>query len=150
MTDRIIVATFDNTNAAYDAASSIKDLKNRGIADFKLKAGVMVGKDDRGNLSVLETRDRSLLGTAVGTVSGALIGLIGGAPGSALGAALGATAGMGGDAVMAALDSDFVDQVTRDMRPGKTAIIVEADEGSTRPVDDIVAVGGGHVYRQAA
>jgi uncharacterized membrane protein len=144
------VATFDSTNAAYDAASAIKDLKKRSIADFKLKAGVMVGKDDRGNLSVLETRDRSLLGTAVGTVSGALIGLAGGAPGSALGAALGATAGMGGDAVMAALDSDFVDQVTRDMRPGKTAIIVEADEGSTSPVDDIVAVGGGHVYRQAA
>src|SRR5262245_26649888 len=68
MTDRIIVSTFDSTNAAYDAASAIKDLKKRGIADFKLKAGVMVGKDDRGNLSVLETRDRSLLGTAVGTV----------------------------------------------------------------------------------
>ena len=28
-----------------------------------------------------------------------------------------------------------------------TAIIVEANEGSTRAVDDIVAVGGGHVYR---
>src|SRR5262245_44645952 len=145
MTDRIIVATFDSTNAAYDAASAIKGLKERGIADFKLKAGVMVGKDDRGNLSVIESKGRGLLGTAVGTVSGALIGLIGGAPGSALGAALGATAGMGGDAVMAALDSDFVDQVTHDMRPGKTAIIVEADEGSTRPVDDIVAGGGGHV-----
>jgi uncharacterized membrane protein len=150
MTDRIIVATFDNTNAAYDAASAIKGLKQRGIADFKLKTGVMVGKDDRGNVSVLESKERNLLGTAVGTVSGALIGLIGGAPGSALGAALGATAGLGGDAVMAGLDSDFVEQVTRDMRPGRTAIIVEADEGSTRPVDDIVALGGGHVYRQAA
>jgi hypothetical protein len=31
-----------------------------------------------------------------------------------------------------------------------TAIIVEANEGSTRAVDDIVAVGGGHVYRQDA
>ena len=31
MTDRIIVATFDNTNAAYDAASAIKDLKKAGI-----------------------------------------------------------------------------------------------------------------------
>jgi hypothetical protein len=37
-----------------------------------------------------------------------------------------------------------------DMRPGMTAIIVEADEKSTRPVDNIVALGGGHVYRQAA
>jgi uncharacterized membrane protein len=150
MTDRIIVATFDNTNAAYDAASAIKDLKRAGIADFKLKAGVMVSKDDRGNVSVLENKDRHLLGTAVGTITGALIGLIGGAPGSAIGATLGATTGLTGDAVMAGLDDDFVDSVTRDMRPGKTAIIVEADEGSTRPVDDIVTRGGGRVFRQAA
>jgi hypothetical protein len=52
--------------------------------------------------------------------------------------------------VMATLDEDFVDSVTKEMRPGMTALIVEADEKSTRPVDDIVALGGGHVYRQAA
>jgi uncharacterized membrane protein len=68
----------------------------------------------------------------------------------ALGAALGATTGLSGDVVMEALDSDFVDSVTTDMRPGMTAIIVEANEGSTRAVDDIVTLGGGHVYRQAA
>jgi hypothetical protein len=51
---------------------------------------------------------------------------------------------------MAALDSDFVDTVTKELRPGMTALIVEADEKSTRPVDDIVKISGGHVYRQAA
>jgi hypothetical protein len=35
MADRIIVATFNDTNAAYDAA--IKDLKRPDIVDFKLK-----------------------------------------------------------------------------------------------------------------
>jgi len=85
----------------------------------------------------------------VGTISGALIGLIAGAPGAALGAALGATSGLSGDAVMAALDDDFVDSVTKEMTPGMTAVIVEADEKSTRPVDDIVSLKGGHVYRQA-
>ena len=54
----------------------------------------------------------------------------------------------GADAVMAAVDSDFVDGVTRDLRPGKTAIVVEANERSTRAVADIVKLGGGHVYRQ--
>jgi hypothetical protein len=34
MTDRIIVATFGNANAAYDAASAIKGLKTAGIAEF--------------------------------------------------------------------------------------------------------------------
>src|SRR5499427_9254569 len=150
MAETIIVATFENSNAAYDAISALKKLRDEKAIDFKPKAGVMVKKDDKGNVSLLESKERPLFGTAVGTVSGALIGLIGGAPGAAMGAALGATSGLGGDAVMAALDEDFVDSVTSEMRPGMTAIIVEADEKSTRPVDDIVSLGGGHVYRQAA
>jgi len=150
MSDQIIVATFNNTNAAYDAASAMKALKDKGITDFKAKAGVLVKKDEKGNLALLESKERPLWGTGIGTVAGALIGLIGGAPGAAMGAALGATSGLTGDAVMSALDSDFVDSVTREMRPGMTALIVEADEKSTRPVDDIVKIGGGHVYRQAA
>jgi uncharacterized membrane protein len=150
MADQIIVATFNNTNAAYDAAAAMKALKDKGVVDFKPKAGVMVKKDDRGDLSLLESKDRPLWGTGIGTIAGALIGLIGGAPGAALGAALGATSGLTGDAVMASLDDDFVDSVTHEMRPGMTALIVEADEKSTRPVDEIVKLGGGHVYRQAA
>jgi uncharacterized membrane protein len=150
MSDRIIVATFNDTNAAYDAARAIKGLKQTGVTDFKLKTGVMLKKDDRGNVSLLESKDRHLLGTAVGTATGALIGLLAGAPGMAIGATLGATSGLGADAVMAAVDTDFVEDVTRDLRPGMTAIIVEANEGSTRAVDDIVAVSGGHVYRQEA
>src|SRR6185295_5499980 len=106
MSDTIIVATFDNTNAAYDAASAMKKLMDQKIVDFKPKAGVMVKKDDLGNLSLLENKDRPLFGTAVGTVTGALIGLIGGAPGAALGASLGAISGVGSDAILAALDSD--------------------------------------------
>jgi len=150
MSDTIIVATFDNSNKAYDAAGELKKLMDQEIIDFKPKAGVMVKKDERGNLSLLEGKDRFLWGTAAGTTAGALIGLLAGAPGVALGAALGATSGIGSDAVMAGLDSDFIDSVTREMRPGTTAIIVEADEKSTRPVDDIVALSGGQVHRQAA
>ena len=150
MTDRVIVATFNDSNSAYDAASALKKLKDDGSVDFKMKTGVMLQKDDRGNVRLLEEKDRPLWGTGVGTISGALIGLIGGASGAAIGAAIGATAGLTGDAVMGSLDSDFVDSVTNEMKPGMTAIVVEADEQSTRPVDDIVALKGGHVYRQAA
>ena len=150
MTDRVIVATFNDANSAYDAASALKKLKDTGSVEFKMKTGVMLQKDDRGNVRLLEEKDRPLWGTGVGTISGALIGLIGGASGAAIGAAIGATAGLTGDAVMASLDSDFVDSVTNEMKPGMTAIVVEADEKSTRPVDDIVALKGGHVYRQAA
>src|SRR5262249_13265125 len=128
----------------------LKKLKDQKIVDFKPKAGVMFKKDNLGNLSLLESKDRFLWGTAVGTTPGALIGLVGGAPRAALGAAFGAATWLWSDAVMAGLDSDFVDSVTSQIRPGMTAIIVEADEKSTRPVDDVVAAAGGHVRRQAA
>src|SRR5262249_11344914 len=108
MSGRIIVATFNATTAAYDAARAIKDLKQAGSADFKLKTGVMLKKDDRGNVSLLESKDRHLLGTAVGTATGLLIGLLAGAPGMALGATLGATTGLGAVAVMAAGGTEFV------------------------------------------
>ena len=62
MSDRIIVATFDNSNAAYDAVSEMKKLKEQGATDFKAKAGVMVKKDDKGNVSVLESKERPLWG----------------------------------------------------------------------------------------
>src|SRR5215813_7969840 len=150
MSEQIIVATFDSANNAYDAASALKKLKDQGVVDFKPKAAVMIKKDDLGNLSLLESKGRFLWGTTIGTAAGALIGLLGGAPGAALGAAFGATTGLGADAVMEGLDTDFVQSVTSELHPGMTAIIVEADEKSTRPVDDIVARGGGHVHRQAA
>src|SRR5258708_692092 len=120
MSDQIIVATFNNTNAAYDAVTAMKALKDQGLTDFKPKAGVMLKKDDRGNLSILETKERPLWGTVVGTATGALIGLIGGAPGAAVGAALGATSGLNGDAVVESLDSGFVCSGTQDKRPRMT------------------------------
>jgi uncharacterized membrane protein len=94
MTDKIIVATFNNTNAAYNAANSIENLKDADVTKFKLKGGVVVKKSDRGNLSLVEDRIRPFHGTVVGTAVGALIGLIGGAPGVAIGASLGAPLGL--------------------------------------------------------
>jgi uncharacterized membrane protein len=143
--DRIIVATFSDTNSAYEAAKAVKNL-----TDLKVKTGTMITKDQNGNVSVLESRSRPLFGTVVGTATGALIGLVAGVPGVAVGAVLGATTGLGADAVTSMLDTDFVNSVRTAMRPGTTAIIVEADEGSTRGVDEIVAGQHGQVYRQTS
>jgi uncharacterized membrane protein len=150
MTDKIIMATFDTAGAAIDAANAIRGLKSTGVADFKVKAGVIVSKDDKGKVSVLEDKNRSLLGTAVGAVGGAIIGIIAGPAGSLLGAGVGATAGLAGDAVMAGFDDSFVENLIGDMRAGTTAIIVEAEEASTGPLDDIVTRGHGHVDRYTA
>ena len=149
MVDNIIVATFSNVNAAHDAARAIKDLKDAGGTKFKLKSGVIVTKDERGSVSVLESDVHPFHGTKVGVVVGGLIGLIGGVPLATLAALLGATVGLINDAGMAILGSATVTSIKSEMQPGMTAVIIEADEASPNAVDDIVAQGGGRVFRQA-
>jgi hypothetical protein len=39
--------------------------------------------------------------------------------------------------------------IKSEMQPGMTAVIIEADEASPNAVDDIVAQGGGRVFRKA-
>ena len=89
MVDNIIVATFGSVNAAHDAARAIKDLTDAGDTKFKLKSGVIVSKDERGSVSVLESDVHLFHGTKVGVIVGGLIGLIGGVPLATLAALLG-------------------------------------------------------------
>jgi len=150
MVDKIIVAVFSSVDAAYDAARAIKGLKDAGDTKFKIESGLIVTKDDRGEVTVLESDQNPFGGTKVGAVVGGLIGLIGGAPMAALGALLGATTGAIRDGVMAFLGSNTVSEIKQQMEPGKTAVIIEANEISPNAVDDIVAQGGGRVFRQTA
>lgn len=146
MPNRAIVAIFANETSAFEAANAIRDL-NDSPADFSAKAGVMIQKDDRGNLSFPERHERPLWGTLGGTVIGGLVGALAGPAGSVLGAALGATTGLIGDAVTDDIGQDFVARVATDLYPGEAALIFEANEESTRYVDDIVRDMGGRIHR---
>jgi uncharacterized membrane protein len=159
MADRAIVAVFDTKNRAYDAAKDLQVLAD--AEEIKLKRGAMVTKDDKGNLSVPETKHVGtawglLGGTAVGALLGALLGPVGVAAGAAagaaatgavVGAASGALVGSTVDLTEYGLDADFLDTVATELNPGDTAIIAEVEEGSTRPVDAVVARFGGRIYR---
>ena len=79
MTVRIIVAVFNNSNSAYEAASAIHSLKKSDQVDFSLKAGAMFSKDQKGNVIRLEEKDCPLWGTLAGGVAGGVVGpLVGG------------------------------------------------------------------------
>ena len=147
MSDRAIIAVFPTANSAYDAAAAIRNLADDKLIDFKVASGAMFKKDDMGNVIPLEEKGRHLWGTLGGAVTGGLIGELAGPAGAAAGAAVGATAGLTGDAVLSALDTGFVDQVASELKPGDAAVVVEANEGSTAPLDTIVRLNGGRVYR---
>jgi uncharacterized membrane protein len=149
VTYNIIVAVFRNVKAASDAAEAINSLKDVSGAGFKLKSGIIVTKDDRGDVSVLASETHPFGGVKVSAAVGGLIGLIGGIPLAAVGALLGATVGAinaGGKAFIA---SKTVESAKEAMVPGTTAVIIDAQEASPNAVDDIVAKLGGRVFRQA-
>ena len=159
MANRVIVAVFDTQNQAYDAAARMQRLDNDGI--IKLKRGTIATKDAKGNLTIPDSKHVGsawglLGGGLIGGLLGAMLGPVGVAAGAAAsaaaaGAAVGATTGgaLGavGDLTVLGLNEDFIDDVTTQLNPGDTALIVEVDEGSTEPTDRAVSAYGGRIYR---
>jgi uncharacterized membrane protein len=162
MASRIVVATFDNRNQAYDTAYDIDRLDD-SVVDFK--SGVIVEKDRLGNVTTLDTRNLGSAWVLAGTVGGALLGILigalagpgGAAVGSAAGAAVGSGPAAGGllggvvgataDAAEWGLKQSTIDDISALLLPGKTALIMEVAESSTEPIDTAVRGRGGIVYR---
>lgn len=160
MADRVIVATFDTQNQAYDAARAVQNLSEAGAVT--LKRAAIVSKDARGNLSIPDTRNIGrawglLGGTVIGGLLGALLGPVGVAAGAAgaaaavgatVGATTGATVGATTDLLALGMSASFIDTVSYDLQPGNSALIAEIEEGSTEPIDSAVSKNGGRIYRE--
>src|SRR5262249_29251440 len=118
-------------------------------------------KDAKGNLTIPDSKHVGsawglLGGGLIGGLLGAILGPVGIAAGAAASAAAaGAAPGAGtrwsrgglARPTQFALNEEFVDEVTAQIYPGDTALIVEVDEGSTEPTDRVVSQYGGRIYR---
>jgi uncharacterized membrane protein len=164
MAKNAIVAIFDNRNQAYDAAQEIQAF-HRSTVD--ITTGAIVEKDRLGNVTRLDTENvggawGTVAGLAGGALVGALVGLLAGPGGAAIGSAAGAAAagsgaaaggalggalGASADFINTGLNEDYLDTVSRNLLPGKVALVAELYERSTAPVDVAVAGHGGVVYR---
>src|SRR5262245_37725826 len=159
MANRVIVAVFGTQNQAYDAAARMQRLDDDGI--IKIKRGAIATKDAKGNLTVPDSKHVGsawglLGGGLIGGLLGAMLGPVGvaagaaasaAAAGAAVGAATGGALGAVGDLTELGLSEDFIDDVSTEIYPGETALIVEVDEGSTEPTDRAVSQYGGRIYR---
>jgi len=145
--DRMLVVVFDTEVKAYDGKSALLQLENEGsIAVF---AHAVVAKNANGTATVKQGDDSGPFGTLVGTSLGSLIGLLGGPAGLAIGATVGLLAGTTADLNNARIGSDFVDDVSRELMPGKFALLAEVREDWTTPVDVRMEEIGGKVFRRA-
>jgi len=143
--DRILVIVFGETSKALEARDALKSLDREGVV--LLYAYAVITRQPDGTCFVNDEHDSVELRTVLGTALGSLIGLLGGPAGVAIGAAAGGLTGVTAALGKARVGADFVDEVSRELIPGKAALVAEADEEWTRWVDLRMEELGGTVYR---
>jgi uncharacterized membrane protein len=143
----MLVVVFDNEGKAYEGRKALLQLDNEG--SISVYASVVLTKNADGTASIKQSDDPGPLGTLLGTSLGSLIGLLGGPAGVALGATLGFGAGSATDIDNARIGDDFITDVTKQLSPGRVAVVAEIEEDWTTPVDTRMEVIGGTVFRRA-
>jgi uncharacterized membrane protein len=145
--NKMLVVVFDNEKKAYEGVKALKELHDE--ASLTLYATAVIARDANGKVIVKESADPGPIGTAVGLLTGSLIGLIAGPVGVAVGASSGVIGGVVYDLVQLGVGSDFLDEVSHQLTPGKVAIVGEIDEEWVTPLDTRMETLGGIVDRRA-
>src|SRR6187402_1694786 len=121
-----IVVIFPTEKQADEGRKALKELQDED--KLTIHGMAIITKRTDGKVSMKDQADEAPLGTAIGAVVGSLIGLLGGPVGLAAGAAAGAFLGYSVDASNYGLGMEFVDEVSRNLTPGKSALVAEVDE----------------------
>jgi uncharacterized membrane protein len=160
--DKMLVAVFDTESAAYEGRKALEDLHRSG--DISVYGTAVITKDSTGKVETKQGVDAGAPATAVGILAGGLLGLLAGpaaayAGGTAAAASTAALAGayvgaaggaLGGGAIdltRYGFSLEFIDEVSKDLVPGKAALIAEIDETWLAPVDTQLGRLGGTVFR---
>jgi uncharacterized membrane protein len=142
---KFVVTTFSSEANAYEGTRALREL--HANAELTLYGLAVITKDASGKLSVKEAPD-DLPGTAVGSLVGALVGVLGGPAGVVVGMTAGMLLGSISDLLNIGVGTDFLDKVSRDLAPGKAAVIAEVDEDWVTPLNTRMEAIGGTVVRE--
>lgn len=142
---RFVVIIFPNEGKATEGVRLLDELNDEGT--ISLYATAIVGKDSKGNVTEKETHGRGPRGMVLGALVGGVVGMLGGPPVAALGAASGAIMGGWRDALDLGVGFEFLDEVSRELRPGHWAVVAAVDEEWITPLDSRMEAIGGIVVR---
>jgi uncharacterized membrane protein len=131
--DRMLVVVFDTEAKAYEGKRALYQLDGEG--SITVYAYAVIAKNADGSATMKQTDDDGPLGALAGTALGSLIGLFGGSTGLAVGAAVGLLGGGFADLNNARIGDDFIADVTKELLPGRFALVAEIQEDWTTPVD---------------
>ena len=144
--NKVAVVVFNEEKAAYEGSRAIGELDADGT--ITVHADTVIRKDPAGTVSVLRPPDDTPLGTLSGMLVGGMVGILGGPAGLAFGAGAGTLAGAAVDLTRAGVGSDFIDEVSDTLSPGKVAVIAEIDEDWQTPLDSRMEALGGRIFRR--
>ena len=145
--DKMIVTVFNDEKSAYEGIKALRKLHDE--CSITLYAAAVISKDPKGKISVKQEADQGAFGTVLGFATGSLIGLLGGPVGLAAGIATGTIAGSLYDIVHLGVGDSFLAEASKQLTPGKMAVVAEIDEEWVTPLDTRMEHLGGVVIRRA-
>lgn len=145
--EKMLVVVFESEQKAYEGVNALSQLDSEG--NITVHAVSVLKKNDEGKTVVLKTNPEFPIGTLGGTSIGSLIGLLGGPYGVIVGAASGSLMGLTADLYVSGVDAEFVDDVSKDLKPGTYAVVADISEEWITPLDVQMEKHGGKVFRTA-
>jgi uncharacterized membrane protein len=145
--DKMIVAVFDTEAKAYEGLRALGELHREG--SLTVYSDAVVAKDATGTVALRQSGSVGPVGTLLGGATGTLIGLLGGPAGAAAGMLVGSVGGSAFDIANLGVGTDFVDEVSKRLTPGRAAVVAEIEEEWITPLDDRMDKIGGNVFRRS-
>jgi len=133
---KFVVIVFPSEDKIPEAIHALRGM--HGGEGVKLYGSAVVARDPGGRLSVQEITKEGHGGAAVGALIGALAGFLGGPFGATIGAAGGAILGESADLISQRADAGFVEKFSRELTPGKAAVVADVAEDGAAPFEALM------------
>lgn len=146
MNNKFVAVVFPDEGTAYKGIQALEELHREG--SVTVFGTVTLQKAADGTVSIKQQSDEGPIGLGVGALAGSLIGLLAGPAGAAVGLAAGSLAGGWRDVFHAVVSDEFVEQIQRELTPGRFAIVAEVSEDWLAPIDTRMEALGGIVMRE--
>ena len=148
MDDNVVIVKFAEESKAYQALSDLNRLGEEGKVD--VRSAILLERTDDG-FSIPEGADTAEgFDMVAGGLIGMLVGVLAGPVGVLLGGSMGALAGGTADLARLADEDLALDGISKDIEPGRTALVAEVGEYAVEVIDNAMGALGGTVTRRAA
>lgn len=135
-----VVVVFPDAAGAEAGSRALRELDSG--TGIKVHGMAVVRKDADSDVAVADRLESGLPNAAVGALVGGLLGLLGGPVGMALGAGGGAWIGSWRDISHLGIEADYLERVSKELTPGRAAVVAEVDEEGDILEERMRSLGG--------